>query len=154
MENGTLLVLGEQGLGDTLQFLRFLPRIPLGPGGRVIFAGKPVTLSVARRLLPAADLIPWDRPLPHSQVWVPLMSLAESLGVAAPEDVPPPAPAALIESEWVARWRPRVRGADDRPVVGLCWRGNPDFTQDAVRLPGLAPLRPLLDIEGERFVSL
>jgi len=154
VENGTLLVLDEQGLGDTLQFLRFLPHIPLGPGGRVVFAGKPATLSVARRLLPATDVFRWDRPLPHSQAWVPLMSLAESLSVAAPEDVPPPAPAALVDPEWVARWRPLVRGADDRPVVGLCWRGNPDFPQDAVRSPGLAALRPLFDIKGLRFISL
>jgi len=39
-------------------------------------------------------------------------------------------------------------------VVGLCWRGNPAFSEDAARSPGLAPLRPLLEVPGIRFVSL
>lgn len=151
---GTMLVLDEQGLGDTLQFLRFLPRIPLGGGGRVIFAGKPGTLSVVRRLLPEGDVYNWDKPLPRSQAWVPLMSLPRCLGVMRPEDVCPPFPGKLAEPERVVQWRPRVRGGDDRPVVGLCWRGNPDFWGDAARSPGLAVLKPLLAVEGLRFVSL
>ena len=154
VSDGTLLVLDEQGLGDTVQFLRFLPRIPVGAGGRVIFAGKPATLSVVRRVLPEADVFEWDQPLPHTQAWVPLMTLPERLGVMAPEDVCPPSPGGLVEPARVARWRDRVRGDDDRPVVGLCWRGNPDFSADAVRSPGLAVLTPILDVPGVRFVSL
>jgi|GEM_PF-809324 len=152
--DGTLLVLDEQGLGDTLQFLRFLPRIPVGDGGRVVFAGKPATLPVARRFLAADAVFNWDGSLPRSQAWVPLMSLPERFGVTRPEDVPPPSPFSLTDHERVARWRPVVRGADDRPVVGLCWRGNPDFSGDALRSPGLAALRPILDVDGLRFVSL
>ncbi|MDM8351123.1 tetratricopeptide repeat protein [Pseudomonas sp. sp1636] len=150
----TLLVLDEQGLGDTLQFLRFLLLIPLGPGGRVIFAGKPTTLSVVRRLLPATDVYRWDQPLPRSQAWVPLMTLPARLGVMRPEDIPVPISVPLAEPERVARWRPSVRGDDERPVVGICWRGNPDFSGDAQRSPGLAALQPLLAIEGVRFISL
>jgi len=154
VKNATLLVLDEQGLGDTLQFLRFLPRIPVAGGGRVIFAGKPAVLPVVRRFMPADDVLPWDGRLPRSQAWVPLMSLPARLGVMQPADVPPPGPDGLAEPERVARWRPRVRGGDDRPVVALCWRGNPDHTNDAARSPGLAPLRPILDVAGVRFVAL
>ena len=151
---GTLLVLDEQGLGDTMQFLRFLPRIPVAPGGRVIFAGKPETLPVVRRMLPTADVFRWDQPLPRSQAWIPLMSLPGRLGVMRPEDIPPPLAGSLVEPERVARWRPLVRGAGERPVVGLCWRGNPNFPDDALRSPGLAALRSILDVQGLRFVSL
>lgn len=154
VENATLLVLDEQGLGDTLQFLRFLPRIPVAGGGRVIFAGKPAVLPVVRRFMPAADVLPWDGRLPRSQAWVPLMSLPARLGVMRPQDVPAPGPDGLAEPERVAHWRPQVRGGGDRPVVGLCWRGNPDHTNDAARSPGLAPLRPILDVPGLRFVAL
>lgn len=154
VSDATLLVLDEQGLGDTMQFLRFLPLIPVGPGGRVIFAGKPATLSAARRLLPAGDVFSWDAPLPRSQAWIPLMSLPARLGVQRPADLPPPAPAALADPANVARWRALVRGGDDLPVVGLCWRGNPDFPGDARRSPGLAVLQPILAVQGVRFVSL
>src|SRR5690606_25471752 len=52
----TLLILDEQGLGDTLQFLRFLPLIPRGLDARIIFAGKPAVLPLVRRMLPSADV--------------------------------------------------------------------------------------------------
>lgn len=152
--DGTLLVLDEQGLGDTLQFLRFLPLIPRGPGGRIIFAGKPATLSVVRRILPEGDVFDWDQPLPRSQAWVPLMSLPGCLGVMSVEDVCPPYAGTLVDEGRIAHWRARVRDEDDRPVVGLCWRGNPDYVADAARSPGLAPLRPILDVAGVRFVAL
>lgn len=153
----TLLVLDEQGLGDSLQFLRFLPLIPLGPGGRVIFAGKPAALPAVRRLLPPENVFDWDGPLPTVQRWDGLMSLPARLGIARPEDVPQP-PATLRDPAREARWRQVVRGSDnvsdDRAVVGLCWRGNPYFSGDRERSPGLAPLRTILAVEGVRFVSL
>lgn len=155
--NATLLVLDEQGIGDTLQFLRFLPLIPRGAGARIIFAGKPAVLPLVQRLLPPGDVFPWDGPLPHSQCWIPLMSLPARLGVKAPEDIPLPDAlrAALVDAERVARWRPLVRGEGGQgPVVALCWRGNPEFSGDAWRSPGLVVLRPLLDVPGVRFVSL
>ncbi|HSV82051.1 MAG TPA: tetratricopeptide repeat protein [Ramlibacter sp.] len=151
---GVLLVLDEQGLGDTLQFLRFLPLIPRATGGRVIFAGKPATLAVVRRLLPSDDVFDWDRPLPGSSQWAPLMSLPRLLRVMAPQDLPAPPPGPLPEPERIAHWQAQLRTGDPRPVVALAWRGNPDFPGDARRSPGLAALRPLLELDGIRFVSL
>lgn len=155
MPHGTLLVVDEQGLGDTLQFLRFLPLIP-AQESRIIFAGKPPTLPVAQRFLPNATMADWNGPLPTSDAWVPLMSLPERLGVTRPEELPAPltAKAPLVEAERAARWRPQVRGTDNQPVVGLCWRGNRYFSNDAQRSPGLAALQPLLAVEGARFIAL
>lgn len=154
----TLLVLDEQGLGDTVQFLRFLPHIPsaarIGDGGRVIFAGKAETLSMAQRLLPPEDVFDWDRPFARTQCWAGLMSLPRLLGIRRPEDIPGEPLHALRDPARIAAWRPKVRATDDRPVVGLCWRGNPYFVGDAKRSPGLAALRAILEVEGVRFVSL
>ena len=154
----TLLVLDEQGLGDTLQFLRFLPLIPVGEGGRVAFAGKAEVVSPVRRVLPAQDVFDWKRPqpLPEVHCWIGLMSLPAMLGIDRPEQVPP-SPPVFSDPARLARWRPLVRGSgdgDNRPVVGLCWRGNPHFSGDRIRSPGLAPLNAILDVEGVRFVSL
>ncbi|MDY6984036.1 MAG: hypothetical protein SV422_13205, partial [Pseudomonadota bacterium] len=148
----TLLVLDEQGIGDTLQFLRFLPLIPRGPGARIIFAGKPAVLPLVESMLQPADVFSWDGSLPHSQAWVPLMSLPMVLGIDTPDALPPPAtmPADALR---VARWRAIVKADSRMPVVALCWRGNPDFTGDAWRSPGLAALLPLLTVPGLRFVS-
>lgn len=151
--HSTLLVLDEQGIGDTLQFLRFLPLIPRGAGARIVFAGKPPVLPIVERMLPPADVFSWDGSLPQSQAWVPLMSLPMVLGIDAPEALPPPAPVPVDDAR-VARWRGVVRGDGRMPVVALCWRGNPDFSGDAWRSPGLATLLPLLTVTGLRFVSL
>nr|WP_239031446.1 tetratricopeptide repeat protein [Modicisalibacter sp. R2A 31.J] len=152
----TLLVVDEQGLGDTLQFLRFLADVPR-QNGRVVFAGKPATLPVVRRLLPHVEVVDWNGPLPHSDTWVALMSLPARLGITSPGQLPPPNPTdhRPVDATRVARWRSRVRDDDiRRPVVGLCWRGNPDFANDASRSPGLAAMTPLLDVEGPRFIAL
>ena len=149
----TLLVLDEQGLGDSLQFLRFLPLIPTGPGGRILFAGKAAALPAVRRLLPPETVFDWDAPLPAFDIWDGLMSLPARLGIAKPEEVPSP-PAVLPDPMHGARWRQAVRGSDDRPVVGLCWRGNPYFSGDRERSPGLAPLQSILAVPSIRFVSL
>jgi hypothetical protein len=82
------------------------------------------------------------------------MSLPECLGISRVEDVPPPPPEPWLDAERSAHWRSRVRGDGARPVVGLCWRGNPDFAGDLQRSPGLAVLQPLLAVQGLRFVSL
>ncbi|MDY6982944.1 MAG: hypothetical protein SV422_07635, partial [Pseudomonadota bacterium] len=85
--------------------------------------------------------------------WVPLMSLPMVLGIDTPDALPPPA-TMPADAARVARWRAIVKGDSRMPVVALCWRGNPDFTGDAWRSPGLAALLPLLTVPGLRFVSL
>lgn len=149
-----LLVLDEQGQGDTLQFARYLPLIPKGPGGSILFAGKPSTLPLLSGIPNVDQVCDWTTPLPYSAAWVPLMSLPRLLGTRRPADVPPPGRWFEPDAERLAAWRDAVRGGDGRFVVGLCWRGNPKFPDDAVRSPGLEPLRPILEVAGVRFVSL
>jgi glycosyltransferase involved in cell wall biosynthesis len=154
-----LLVLDEQGAGDTIQAARYLPLIPRGEGGRVIFAGKPSVLPLLRDVPGLEGTYDWTGTLPPSEMWAPLWSLPGLLGLRAPEQVPPPGDWLTVEAERREAWRAAVRGGlpssgtADR-VVGLCWRGNADFPDDDIRSPGLAPLLPLLDIPGIRFVSL
>lgn len=81
------------------------------------------------------------------------MSLPACLGVAIPEQLPPPMPPQLDPSLY-QKWTQHVRAQDQRPVVGICWRGNPHFSNDQIRSPGLETLRPLLTLSGIRFVSL
>lgn len=154
VEGFRLLVLDEQGQGDTIQFARYLPLLPKGAGGSVIFAGKPSVLPLIRPVRGLDGVFDWNGALPHSQMWVPLLSLPRLLGTDAPDKVPPPGGWLAVEPERSARWRPLVRGDGGELVVGLCWRGNPKFPQDHIRSPGLAALRRILDVPGVRFVSL
>lgn len=152
---GTLLILDEQGLGDTLQFLRFLPLAAGRWGKEVMFAGKPAVLGLVQRVLPQARVVSWDTDrLPASAAWVPLMSLPAVLGVQGPQDIPGPSPVALPDPGCATQWRTRVRGQGEEPVVALCWQGNPDFSGDSRRSPGLEALLPLVRMPGIRWVSV
>ena len=136
--DGRLLVLAEQGLGDTLQFVRFLPALAsrmavtlVCPAGlHRLLAGMPIELRAPGPVLPADP-------------WINLMSLPRLLGTTA-ETIPgaagylsrPPAP-------------PRRR-----PRVGLVWRGNPLHSNDRRRSLPTEALRPLTEIDGIELVSV
>jgi tetratricopeptide (TPR) repeat protein len=141
----TLLLQAEQGLGDTLQFVRFAARIPRN-GGRVVLRVQPELV----RLLAGADgidaVLPLDRPPPAFDVQAALLSLPSLLKVGA--DVGPralpyiPAP-------------PRLPLApEQRPAIGLVWRGSAGNTVDRVRSCAYEDLAPLLARDRFSFVAL
>lgn len=116
----TILVWAEQGAGDTLQFVRLVPRLwPLA--GRVILRVQ----APLRRLIVSLDarieVVGDDQPLPAHDVQVPLLSLPLALGL---DDVPPfPAPYLRADRRDVARWRERL-GAQAGWRVGIAWAGR------------------------------
>jgi hypothetical protein len=147
----TVLVHAEQGLGDTLQFVRHLPRLR-ARGARVVLAVPP-TLVPLLALAPLADeVVPLTGALPRHDWQLPLMSLPLRLGLGtdaevmgdggpyllAPPRVEPPAP-------WLSAPGPRV---------GIVWAGHPTHTNDRHRSVGVEPLRPLFDVTGLTWVSL
>ena len=144
-----ILVASEQGLGDILQFLRFVPEVARR-GGRVTLDLPASLLPLARSLAGVERLIEEDAPPGEVDLTVPLMSLPLRLGLGetaaaplAPYLAPPPHSA---PSPAIAR--------DGRPLVGLNWAGNPVNRADARRSLALDRLRPLLAERGIRFVSL
>lgn len=146
----TILLHAEQGFGDTIQFIRYLPMV-LAKGGKVV-------LEIPDDLMPligAGDtvtLLSRGQPLPRFDVHCPLMSLAGAFGTTLatiPADVPYlRAPVARIE-----KWRVRLpRG--NGPRIGLVWSGKPSHKNDRNRSIPLARLAPLLAQSRCRFVSL
>ncbi|KAA0582577.1 tetratricopeptide repeat protein [Azospirillum sp. Sh1] len=150
----TILLYAEQGLGDTLQFLRYVPLVA-ARGGRVV-------LEVQRPLLPllepmpgvegAAQVIARGDPLPPFDLECPLMSLPRAFATVV-DGVPADIPYLRPDPQRVARWRGRL-GAHGAMRVGLVWAGNPRFPGDEERSPRLAGLRGLLDVPGCRFYGL
>lgn len=148
--SGELLVHAEQGLGDTLQFLRLLPLVRQRCTS--------LTFEVQAALLPLLSTLPGaDRviargqPLPPAPYRVPLLSLPQRLGLTL-ADLPVasaylPSPPAIGESD------PDLFPAD-RLKVGLVWAGNPKHSDDRHRSLAADDLRPLLAQPGCRFYSL
>ncbi|HTV88873.1 MAG TPA: tetratricopeptide repeat protein, partial [Stellaceae bacterium] len=150
LDGRTVLVYAEQGLGDTLQFVRFLPQIA-GRGGRIVLAVQPPLLKLLDGIA-GADVIPLDRkPLPYFDVHLPLLSLPCVLG-ASLETIPSQVPYLSAESALVGSWRRRLRGP--RLKIGVVWAGNPNQRGDRFRSPHLPAVMPLFAVPDVDFVAL
>lgn len=148
-----LYVFDEQGFGDTLQFVRYLPRVK-ALGGEVILE----TRSALRPLLAGvagADRVvlrPKD-PVPAADCdsVVPLMSLPGILGIEA--DTPPASlPYLNPDPNRLSSWGEAAAGRGLR--VGLVWAGSPNHKQDRRRSCPLERFAPLGEIAGVRFFGL
>ena len=144
-----LLLHAEQGLGDTLQFCRFVPAIA---------AGRRVVLEVQRPLvalltgLPGLEsIVARGDPLPPFDLHCPLLSLPRVLGTTL--DTIPQQAYLRADPQRVAAWRGRV-GQLDGLRVGLVWAGNQTMSGDRRRSIPLERLSELADLPGVSFVSL
>lgn len=147
----TLLLWAEQGLGDTIQFVRYAPLLHRF-AGRIVLTCQPALTNLLTRV-PGIDMIvPMGGVLPPFDAYVPLMSLMHRLGTTV-ETIPASVPPYLsADPERVAAFAPRLGGAGFK--VGLVWSGNPKHANDRHRSIPLSSLRPLLDTPGIHFFSL
>ncbi len=158
---GTLLVHAEQGLGDVIQFARFLPAAASRVGKLVFVADgywqslAPLlaTLGGAVPLLKDAALVGALDPAPSARVSV--LSLPWLLGVT-PDQLPGRIPYLSPPIDRVQQWRPKLDPLP-RPRIGLAWaalaRGDHGYLTRHKSVP-LELLAPLVATRGVSFVSL
>lgn len=146
----TILLHAEQGLGDTILFLRYAQQVA-ERGARVIAAVQKPLAPLAEHAPGIAQVIAAGEAIPDFDFHLPVGSLPLAFGTTV-ETIP---------------WRgPYLRGrqsqpaaalsetADSRPLVGICWAGNPGHRNDHNRSIPLALFEPLFRMPGIRFVSL
>jgi tetratricopeptide (TPR) repeat protein len=148
----TILAWANEGLGDSFQFVRYVPRLA-ARGARVILVVQDGLCALLSGMEGVAECWPISRkPLPEFDFHIPLSSLPWVFGTrldTIPADVPyVPAPAASRVLAFEARL-----GAHDRLRVGLVWAGNPKHNNDRNRSMPLRLLAPILDLDAI-FVSL
>ena len=154
---GTLLVIHEQGLGGTLQFLRFLP-LAARRAARLVFACQPRLHPLLSRLdlfgQGGIELRSADDPLPPHDVHIPLMSLARILG-ATPDDLPQRTARIALEEPRLSRWAALGRNGSRPWRIGLSWQGDPEAAADRDRSVPSAAFAPLGALAGRAaFLSL
>lgn len=147
----TLLVHGEQGLGDSLQFLRYVPFLA-ERGVRVVALLPAALAELARSSIPAVRVLRPGEPIPPFDACCPLPSLPLFCG-ARLETIPGAAGYLSAPADRLATWRTRLGQSADL-TVALSWAGNPDHPNDRNRSMALADLEPLLKIPGVRWLSL
>lgn len=151
VQGKTILVHAEQGLGDTIQFVRFLA--PLERlGCRVVLETQPRLKPLLAGLEGVTTLIARGEPLPEHDLQIELMSLPARLGVTV-QTLPAAVPYLRAEPERVEFWRRRIGGAGKRRI-GLVWSGNPDNKTNRRRSLKLKELAPLARIEDVALYSL
>jgi tetratricopeptide (TPR) repeat protein len=150
--NGARILLhAEQGLGDTLQFLRFLPMVQAF-GGSVILEVQAPLRRIAAQLTGISTLVTCGEPLPPFDWQCPLMSLPSALGITS-RTIPSPrcylsVPEDAIRKASALPWPPQGL------KVGIVWAGNASHTKDCYRSLSLAFFAPILRMAGVHFYSL
>jgi tetratricopeptide (TPR) repeat protein len=154
LKGQTLLLHAEQGLGDTLQFIRYAA-IATQSGGRVIFTCHRPLLRLLSNLPGISEFIPLGLPLPAFDVYAPLMSLPKILGTTldtVPNLVPyihPP------DSDWHLPIAP-IASTPNQPIlkVSIVWAGGNLYKHNQRRSLPLAAFQPILDQPAVAVYSL
>ena len=135
----TIVLAGEQGFGDTIQFVRYVPmlrergaslaRLPRGIGGA---SGKNHTGRAPGEPIPAHDF------------WCPLLNLPMLFGTTV-QNIPARIPYLTAQS---------AGGKSAKVQVGLAWAGSPTHRDDARRSIPFAELTPILTVPDIEFINL
>src|SRR5262245_29031740 len=148
----TLFVHPEQGLGDTIQFLRYA-RLAADRGARVVAEVQPPLIDLARTCPGLDAIIPSGQEPPQFDYHAPMLSLPRLLGTRRPEDVPGPHPYLSADSARVEYWRGELAALDGFRV-GLAWQGNPQHRGDHTRSVRLTRFARLAGLPGVRLISV
>jgi Flp pilus assembly protein TadD len=146
----TIQLYTEQGLGDSIMFMRYGP-ILAGQGASVVLGVLPAAKVLATEMRGVTVVAPGD-PLPPFDLQCPLLSLPYLLKTSL-ETIPADVPYLRPRADRVDAWRDRVP-RDRRPNVGVVWAGGRDFKGDRNRSIGLQQFQALFDVPGISFVSL
>jgi len=146
-----VLLVAEQGLGDTLQFSRYAPLLAR-MGATVIMEVHAELKTLLEPLAGVAAVIARGEPLPAYDVFCPLGSLPLAFKTEA-TTIPADIPYLHARDARLARWRPRLAALTGKRVA-FAWAGNPRHANDRNRSIDFAQLAPLFAVPGVSFVSI
>jgi len=146
----TILLYGEQGFGDAIQFARYAPLLA-SQGARVVLECRPELTTLFESLSGVAQVVSTGDPLPHFDTHRPLMSLPMVCGTRL-ETIPCETPYLHAEPQRVRQWEQKRSG--DGLRVGLAWAGAAGNLNDRERSMALVRFAPLAQVPGVRFYSL
>jgi Flp pilus assembly protein TadD len=151
LDGRTILLRAEQGLGDTLQFIRYAPLVKRAGGTVVVECQRPL-LPLLAGFAGVDRWVPRGAALPPFDVHAPLMSLPGLLGTTL-ETIPAAIPYLFADPQLVERWRVEL-GANPAFKVGIVWKGSSSHRADHVRSARLRDFEPLARVPGVQLFSL
>ena len=149
--NRTILLHAEQGLGDTIQFVRYATLLARA-GAKVILEVQPELKQLLAPIDGVSGVFARGETLPAFDVHCPLMSLPLALKTT-PSNIPAETPYLRASEASIAKWRLRL-DALAPPRIAIAWSGRATHVNDRNRSLTLAALEPLLAVPNVRFVSI
>jgi tetratricopeptide (TPR) repeat protein len=147
----SILLDSEQGLGDTLQFVRYAPLVA-AKGAMVLLAVQKALVPLVEGMPGVTQVLAAGDAVPQTDFYCPLASLPLAFRTTL-ESIPAGIPYLAPNPQGTGRWRKELARGGEK-LVGICWRGNPEHPADQQRSLTLAELEPLLAVPGVCFISL
>jgi Flp pilus assembly protein TadD len=148
-----LLIHDEQGFGDTLQFIRFLP-LAKRCAGRLVFETRPPLVPLLRGFPGIDEIVARTATRPPEvafDFYAPLLSLPQLFGTGL-QNIPFPEGYLQAHPAKTDYWRKKIGAGGLK--VGIVWAGNPEHKNDRNRSCDLGHFKTLMDLKGVRFFSL
>jgi tetratricopeptide (TPR) repeat protein len=152
LKGKTIFLYPEQGIGDAIQFARFIPRVA-ERGGKVALEIQPELVRLFRGFGGVPELLEPGMAPRAFDVHSPLMSLAYLLGVTA-STIPGNVPYLNADEELARGWAAKFDPGNERVRVGLVWSGRPKHINDRRRSLKLSDLAALGSAKNPVFYSL
>ena len=146
-----LLLHSEQGLGDTIQFIRYASLVKERCGSLIVQC-QPGLAPLLSRSAGVDRVIVRGESLPEYHVQAPMMSLPGILGTTL-KTIPAEVPYLFADDALLETWRQRL-GEFEGFKVGIGWQGNPKYVADRLRSIPLRHFTPLARVPGVRLFSL
>lgn len=148
----TILLIAEQGFGDTIQFIRYAAMLEQR-GAKVIALVRAPLARLLQRAAGVAQVSTESDTITPFDFQCPLLSLPGIFGTTLqtiPAEIPYIRPDPSLVSQWAARFDP----SDRRPRVGVAWAGSPTHKNDRIRSIPSTLLNPLAEVKDVKFLSL
>lgn len=123
IKNRTVLVIGEQGHGDNIQFVRYLYNLHVA-GAKLVFATTEGLIPLLANRSIVDHVVGYDQVPEHFDYWTPLMSIPGILGITLenfPSTISYINPDPVLAGQWQQRLGPKTRMR-----VGFAWSGRKD----------------------------
>jgi len=150
LEGSRILLHCEQGMGDTIQFVRYVPLVA-ARGGKVVLEVQPRLHRLLAQTPETVEVISRDEAFPEVDWQCPLLSLPLAFATEL-HTIPAPIPYVCPDPAQIRQWRERLPG--DTLRIGLVWAGSPMHPHEFWRSIPLEQLVPLTNVETTTFYSL
>ena len=151
-----LFFFSEQGIGDTIQFIRYARGLAEQGARIILLVGKPHLISLFQATPGVAEVHLLDEcgRLPAPDYIVHMLSLPRLCGTHSLSDIPADVPYLVVPTDRRAHWRARLDGLWQKTRIGLAWSGNPSNVDDRNRSCPLSTLAPLFDLPDIAWINL